>query len=133
MKLLGNDGSLVLEILERGAAGTQGDGDVRLKASVNASGFTAKVQNWVIAEAWISFLAELRTLEQQRQGRAALVSASPDDLRLEFVSTDRAGHMAVQGQVHTRTVERFELLLRFGFTFEPYELPRVLDELEGMV
>ena len=45
---------------------------------------------------------------------------------------DRAGHMAVQGQVRRRTMERFELQLRFGFAFEPDELPRILRELEAI-
>lgn len=78
-----------------------------------------------------AFLDELRTLEGCRQGHATLESASPEDLRLDFLSTDSAGHMAVKGQVRRRTAEDFALQLQFAFAFEPDELPRVLMELES--
>ena len=132
MKLLGNNGTLVLDLSELGAAGTQADEDVLLNVTVDVSGFAAMDQSWVTAEAWVGFLGELRALEQRRQGRATLVAASPEDLQLEFFSTDRAGHMAVQGQVRRQTTERFELQLRFAFAFEPDELPRILLELEAI-
>jgi len=132
MKLLGNNGSLVLELSELGPVGEQAEEDILLNVTVDASGFSASDQSWVIAKAWSVFLGQLRALEQTRQGRATLIAASPEDLRLEFFSTDRAGHMAVQGQIRRQTTERFELQLRFGFDFEPDQLPRVLRELEGI-
>lgn len=132
MKLLGNNGTLVLDVSELDAADPQADEDVLLNVTVDASGFAAMDQSWVTAKAWAGFLGELRALEQQRQGRATLVGASPEDLQLEFFSTDRAGHMAVQGQVRRQTTERFELQLRFAFAFEPDELPRILLELEAI-
>ena len=90
MKLRGNNGTLVLDRSELGAADTQADEDVLLNVTVDVSGFGAMDQSWVTAKAWAGFLGELRALEQRRQGRATLVAASPEDLQLEFFSTDRA-------------------------------------------
>ena len=124
------DGWLVLEQSEVGPAGRPADRDVLLNISVDAKGFAAADQSWIVEADWNSFLAELRRLEARRQGRAILNSASPEDLVLDFFSTDSSGHMAVKGQVRRRTTEEFELLLRFEFAFEPDDLPRVLAELE---
>ena len=98
--------------------------------TVDARGFAAADQNWVVRSDWDEFLSELRNLESRRQGSAALVGASPEELRSEFFSIDSAGHMAVRGQVRRPTIEGYDLELRFGFMFAPDELPRVLRELE---
>jgi hypothetical protein len=132
MKLVGKDGSLVVERSEVGPPGTPADRDLLVNITVDARGFAAADQSWVVDADWNGFLAELRELEERRQGHATLESASPGDLRLEFFSTDSAGHMAVQGQVRRRTTEDLELLLRFAFAFEPDEVPRVLAELESL-
>jgi hypothetical protein len=113
--------------------GTPADDDLLLSITVDASGFTAADQSWIVAQEWNDFLSELRTLEERRQGRATLVAASPEDLRLEFFSTDRLGHMAVRGQVRRMITEQFELQLRFAFPFEPDELPRNFRELAGFI
>ena len=47
-----------------------------------------------MAGEWDKFLAELTTPNERRQGPAVVEGASRDDLRLEFYSTDSAGHMA---------------------------------------
>jgi len=130
MKLAGRDGSLILERSELGPPGTPADHDVLVNITVDAKGFAAADQSWVVAGDWRKFLDEMRSLAASRQGRAVLDSASPGDLRLEFFSTDSAGHMAVKGQVRRRSARDLELLLGFGFAFEPDELPRVLTELE---
>jgi hypothetical protein len=132
VKLAGRNGSLILERSDVGPPGTPGDRDLLLNITVDARGFAAADQSWIVDAAWEGFIGQLRTVEARRQGRAILDSASPGDLHLEIFSTDSAGHMAVQGQVRWRTPENFELLLRFGFAFEPDELPRVLAELEGL-
>lgn len=131
MNLVGNDGSLILERSELGAPGTPADQDILLNITVESGGFAAADQSWITAEDWKGFLSELRTLDTRRQGMATLIAASPEDLRLEFLSTDPAGHMAVRGQVRRRTAEKFELKLQFAFAFDPDELPRLLRELEG--
>jgi hypothetical protein len=130
VKLVGKDGSIVLEPSEVGPPGTPADRDVLLNITVEAQGFAATDQSWIVDAAWNGFLAELRILEARRQGHATLESASSEDLRLQFFSTDSAGHMAVKGQLRRRTTEDFELRLQFAFAFEPDQLPRVLSELE---
>jgi hypothetical protein len=131
MKLSGEGGTLVLERSDVGAPGTPADGDVLVNVAVDAGGFAAADQSWIVRDAWRGFIAELRELESSRRGSATLIAASPEDLRLEFFATDRAGHMGVRGQVARRTTERFDLLLRFGFSFGPDELPRILRQLEA--
>jgi hypothetical protein len=132
VKIVGKDGSLVLERSEIGSPGTPADRDILLNVTVDAGGFAAVDQSWIVDRDWTGFLAELRQLDARRQGRATLESASPGDLRIEFFSTDSAGHMAIRGQVRRPTGENFELRLQFGFAFEPDALPRILSELEGL-
>ncbi len=129
MKLSGEGGMLILELSELGVPGAPADDDVLLNVTVEVSGFTAADQSWITASDWHGFLSELASLEHDRRGHARLVGASPDDLRLEFYSTDRAGHMAVRGELRRVTAQAFELGLRFGFSFEPDDLPRILREL----
>ena len=131
MRLECERGFLELERSGLGEPATPSDEDVLLNVTVQASSYSAADQIWMVKSDWDRFLGELRTLEKRRQGRAVLEGASPQDLRLEFFSTDSAGHMAVQGQVRRMTNERFDLQLQFGFAFEPDELPRLLRELEG--
>jgi hypothetical protein len=130
VKLAGREGALVLECSELGPPGPPGARDVRVIITVDAGGFSAGHHGWIVDEAWRGFLAGMRRLEAQRQGRAVLRSASPGDLELEFFSTDAAGHMAVKGQVRRRVPRGFDFLLQFGFAFEPDQLPQVLMELE---
>ena len=132
MKLVGNGGWLELERSEFGPSGTPADRDILLNITVDVRGFAAADQSWVVEGDWTGFLAALGILEVRRQGRAKLDSASPGDLRLEFFSTDSAGHMAVSGQVRKVTSDGIELMLQFGFAFEPDALPRLLSELQGL-
>ncbi len=131
MKLRGDGAFLDLELSERGPEDTPADEDLLVNVTVDVKGFTAADQNWIVAREWSGFLVELRTLVESRQGRATLVAVVPDELRIEFFSTDRAGHMAVKGQVHRTTADGFDLQLQFGFAFEPDTLPRVLSELQA--
>jgi hypothetical protein len=131
VKISSDQSVLLLERSEVGPPGTPADEDILINVTVEVRGFAAADQSWIMGTDWRGFLAELRALETRRAGFATLVAASPEDLRLEFFSTDRAGHMAVRGQVGRRTTERFDLQLRFGFPFEPDELPRILRELEA--
>ncbi len=137
MKLASTPGASTRGVLELNRSTFESDGmptdeELLLNVTVEVAGFAARDQNWIVATDWERFMVDLRTLERNRQGSATLLGASPDELRIEFFSTDRLGHMAVRGQVGRRTMERFELLLRFGFAFEPDELPRVLRELEAL-
>ena len=132
MKLIGKEGFLELELSETGERGTPGESDILLSVKVEASSYSAADQSWVVAEEWDRFLTELTTLEERRQGRAVLEGASPDDLRLEFYSSDSAGHMAVQGHLGWNKPDGHVLRLRFGFSFEPDLLPTAVRAMRGL-
>jgi len=123
MRLAGKEGLLELQRSEIGPQGTPAESDILLNVTVEVEGYSAVDQSWVMAEEWDKFLNELRILDQRRQGRAVIVGASPDDLRLEFYSTDSAGHMAVHGHVGWHKPDKHFLKLQFGFSFEPDLLP----------
>jgi hypothetical protein len=132
MKLNGDGGILEITLAEIGPRGTPGDGDVLLNVTANVRNYTAVDREWVVAGAWEGFLAELRALETRRHGRATLIGASPDDLTIEFLATDSAGHMAVSGRLGWTRSDGHRSELRFGFDFEPDRLPQVLRELEAI-
>jgi len=131
MKLIGREGFLELQRSEVGEQGTPAESDILLSVTVKASSYAAADQSWVVAGEWDRFLLELRTLDEQRQGRAVVEGASPDDLRLEFYSTDSAGHMAVRGHLGWHKPDGHLLQLRFGFSFEPDLLPGVVQALRS--
>jgi len=130
LKLQEQDAFLELEVIEFGAANTPARDDVRLNVSVRTARYAAADHSWLIRPDLDRFLRELRALDQSRQGQAVLVSPSPDGLRLEFYSTDSAGHMAVRGQLGRTDRYGFLSQLRFGFAFEPDKLPFVLEYFE---
>jgi hypothetical protein len=129
MRIDGEGAYLELERSELGPAGTSGESDLLVNVTVDVRGFSAADQSWIVDSNWNRFLAELRQLEATRQGRAVLQGASTDELRLEFLSLDRLGHMGVRGLVKRRHVNGFDLGLEFGFSFEPDRLPEILWEL----
>jgi hypothetical protein len=134
MKLIGEKGFLELEPSEIGERGTPGEGDILLNVAVKAWSYSAADHSWVMAGDWDRFLLELKALDERRQGRAVLGGSSPDDLRLEFYSTDSVGHMAVRGHLgrHRFDGHFLQLLqLRFGFSFEPDRLPGVVQALRS--
>ena len=131
MTLTGKEGLLELQRAELGEQDAPAESDILLNVTVEVAGYSAADQSWVVAEEWNRFLTELRLLDQRRQGRAVVVGASPDDLRLEFYSTDSAGHMAVRGRVGWHKPDNHFLQLRFGFPFEPDLLPGVVQALNA--
>jgi hypothetical protein len=72
---------------------------VRVRVSALSAVLTAEAMCWVALPALIRFAEQLRVLEERRQGSATLESMSPNELRLEIRITDKAGHVAVAGQV----------------------------------
>jgi len=132
MKLIGKEGFLELERSDLGGPGTPGESDLLLNVTVEASSYSAADQSWVVANEWDKFLAELTRLDKRRQGRAVVEGASRDDLRLEFYSTDSAGHLAVQGHLGWHKPDGHVLQLMFGFSFEPDLLPTVVRELRAL-
>ena len=97
MKLICEEGFLELQRSDSDDWNSPSESDTLLNVAVDVSGYSAADQSWVVAGEWGKFLSELETLDERRQGRAVVEGASPDDLRLEFYSTDSAGYMAVQG------------------------------------
>jgi hypothetical protein len=105
-------------------------GDVRLRVRLTCEDFTGAGSSWIGQDAWQHFLRELERLADRRDGEAVVESISPRDLRLRFCATDNAGHVAVDGQVRTRSVG--DLRWQFGaIQFDPSLLPRLFDELRA--
>lgn len=104
-------------------------GDVRLTVRVRYGDFAGVADAWVLLEVWEAFLDSLRALEKARQGEARVRGISPGELALRVFSTDRAGHLAIEGEVGTLHVGR-EAFLRFApIAFDPSLLPRLLSDL----
>jgi hypothetical protein len=130
LKIQEQDALLELEVSEFGDANTPGRDDVLFNVTVETGGYTAADQDCFVRSDLDRFLQQLRALDQNRKGKALLVSASPDDIQLEFYSTDSAGHMAVRGQIGRTDPHGFLAQLQFGFRFEPDKLPSVLEYFE---
>jgi hypothetical protein len=79
-------------------------GDVRLQVRLTCEGFTGTGSSWIARDGWQRFLRELERLDDRRDGEAVVESMSPEDLQLRICVTDRGGHVAVGGQVRTRSV-----------------------------
>lgn len=115
-----------------GQQGTPGESDILLNIAVDVSGYAAADQSWVIGGEWTRFLDELKKLDVRRQGRATVEGASRHDFRLEFYSTDSAGHMAVKGHLGWQKPNGHVLELKFGFSFEPDLLPTVVQGMHSL-
>jgi hypothetical protein len=129
MKLIGSDGFLELERSLVGGPDSPPDPDILLNVTVQVGGYSAADQSWVTGDAWDGFLTDLKKLDEQRQGLAIVEGASPDDLRLEFYSTDSAGHMAVKGHLGWCKPDGHVLGMKFAFSFEPDLLPNLVQAI----
>ena len=108
-------------------------GDVLLTVRVRYGDFAGATEAWILREAWDTFIVALRALDERRQGEAPLQSISPGELRLRAFAVDRAGHMAVEGEIGTLHYMR-EASLRFGrIEFDPSLLPLLVRELTTAV
>jgi hypothetical protein len=130
MKLEGDNSFLELDRSKLGQLHTPSDEDVLLNVTARCAGYSAADQAWVVGRDLDRFVTELRNLEARRQGQATLAGASPDDLKLEFYSSDSLGHMAVRGHLGWNHPHGFLLQLQFGFNFEPDRLPALLRYFE---
>jgi hypothetical protein len=105
-------------------------GDVRLQVGLTCDGFTGTGSSWIARDVWHRFLQALEHVDDRREGEAVVESMSPNELRLRICVTDRAGHVAVDGQVRTRSVR--DLRWQFGaIQFDPSLLPPLLAELRA--
>jgi len=106
-------------------------GDVRLHVRLTCENFMGAGSSWVDRDVWQHFLQQLERLVDRRDGEAVVESMSPKDLRLRIFATDHAGHMAIEGQLRTRSVS--DLRWQFGaIQFDPSLLPLLLSELRAV-
>src|SRR5829696_5380520 len=83
-----------IEVLERGTVDGQNEGDLRLGVSVRCDTFSGSYdQVWIAKDDWSSFLGSMGRLERERNGRASLLSMSPDEFEFHLQVVDRAGHL----------------------------------------
>jgi hypothetical protein len=76
----------------------QSEGDLRLGVSVRCGTFAGSYdQVWIAKDDWSSFVGSIRRLERERNGKASLLSLSPDEFELHLQVVDRAGHLAAHG------------------------------------
>lgn len=133
-----NDSFVEVLLVERTPGGLPGAGDLRLHVRVAFSTFRGEYDGvWVEASDFRTFLSELQTLEERRQGQATLASMSPDELLLQVHSTDRAGHMGVTGQLgrwcHAGSGGMSWCQVPFDFALPcPSLLPQILAEFRAM-
>ena len=109
------------------AADSGGDTyDVLLIVRVQYRGFAAQIDCWVQRAAWLGFTQDLVALEERRQGEARLESISPGELSIVVRSTDRAGHVGVEGTVGARGFD-YAASLHFGvIVLDPSQLPAIV-------
>src|SRR5262249_39718909 len=118
--------------LELGCAHPSDDVSILLTLNICVHRYSASDEVFVATDDWDRFVVDLRTLEERRQGSAIVTDVTRDDLRLEFFSTDSAGHMAVRGHVAWNDPTGHLQKLEFGFDFEPDNLPTILRGIAGL-
>jgi hypothetical protein len=99
---------------------------IELDVRVRHGDFAGAAHVWVQVREWERFTEELARLEKDRQGEAAVEGVSPGELRLTVRSTDRLGHVAVEGLLGRRGVERTTALSFSRIEFDPTVLPAFL-------
>ncbi len=121
---------LVAEVQPSIAGSTDG-GDIRVKIRVQYDTFSASTFDWVMLPEWEKFLEQLVKLEAVRVGNAVLVGASPDQLQLRIFVWDALGHMAIEGHIGNRSIDR-DLKLQFSkIEFDPTALLELINELKS--
>jgi hypothetical protein len=120
--------------IERSVPGVYAGGDVLVFVRVRLREFSGAADAWILREAWTDFLNQLRRLERDRAGEAILQSISPDELRVRIFAVDRAGHMAVEGELtsyYSAAHQPSSTTLKFGaIEIDPTALPAFVRELE---
>jgi hypothetical protein len=114
--------------------GVYAGGNVHVGVRVRLNDFSGAVTAGVLSESWRTFIRQLRLLERDRRGEATLVGISREELRVRLFALDRAGHMAVEGEMTAYFAAEHDpraTSLRFGaIEFDPTMLPGLLRELE---
>ena len=107
------------------------DGDFVVSCEARVRQFTGANAAVVVGSEWARFLSDLQVLERDRRGEAALRGSGFDELNLRVFAVDRAGHMAIEGELSDRTVDEGAVLtLKFGpVVFDPSNLASLVAEL----
>jgi hypothetical protein len=99
---------------------------MQLGVQVRQGNFAGAARVWVQVDDWERFVASLAKLENDRQGEATVEGMSPGELRITVRITDPLGHVAVDGQLGNRGVERTTALSFSPIDFDPSLLPAIL-------
>jgi len=132
VRVHGDGSTLELSLSELGGAGTPADGDLLVNVTVDAHGFAAADQSWIVGRDWEELHHQARELDRTRRGSAVVRGASSEDLMIELRSTDSAGHMAIVGVVRRQMWDGFVQRLEFGFPFPPDALPEIVSALAAL-
>lgn len=104
-------------------------GNLHIRVSVRTNEFLGHSEALILHDAWPVFIRELGEFEKTRQGSVTLKGVDANALRLTLRSTDRSGHMAIDGLVGLRTGVR-EVILQFSpIEFDPSTLAGILRRL----
>ena len=136
MEIREGQNCVTIEPVDRVPADLPSAGDVEFLVEVASEQFSGHGFAWVAAPALTVFLAQLRELEETRQGEATIEGMSPEEFRLRIRSVDRRGHMAVGGlvtkRVHKGEGSPYRHAVEFGFEVDPTLLPRMLAGFQAI-
>ena len=109
--------AIELTLLERLPDDLPTPGDIHLRVKVEAEGFAGLSKVWIEKPMLELFTQDLLALERTRDGEAVLKSMNPDEFVLRLRSVDRAGHIAVNGQLGRITygLKAYEQRLHYAF------------------
>ena len=108
-------------------------GDVRAKISAAGKGFSGANQSvWFGRPDIERFVADLRALDESREGSAELESMSPGECVLKFRNCDKLGHLDLEVAI-ARAVYDFgeadHFRCRIRFEVDPTAFSSMIDEL----
>jgi hypothetical protein len=132
MVIQDGDNRVEIDLVDRAPTQLPTPGDVEISIAVRSEKFAGQAFAWIDSRTFSSFLAQLKQLEEQRQGSATMEGMSPSEFHLRIFPVDRRGHLAISGRIR-RLIHRGEAgpychVLEFGFEFDPTLLPQILRE-----
>ena len=134
--IIGTRGLLRIEALQTISEDRPDKGSMKWRVNVESHGFTGNSDKvWIWPVGFKRFIDELVLLERIRQGRASLVSMSPEVLQLNIQSIDHAGHMMVEGRLGRQIFignNSHLTNVNFAFEFDPSLLPAALRDFSEL-
>jgi len=112
--------------------------DEAFNVQCSVAGFAGRNgEIWIDANERQRFVEGLRSVERDRRGEASLRAMSPEEFELVVRVVDLAGHVVIEGFVgklqFSAYLHRYDqLLVKFGFSFDPTLLPQVLRDAEQL-